>query len=65
MFVSDTLMPAPAGENNSDNYTCENAGTLYMDICVCICVCGHVVLTLWGHKSVYRVTLWGQNAIVG
>lgn len=27
--------------------------------CVCACVCGRIFLTLWGHTSVYTVTLRG------
>lgn len=35
--------------------------------CVCVCVCVLVFLSLWGHQSVYTVTLrgpvplWGRN----
>lgn len=34
-------------------------------LCVCVCVCGRVLLTLWGHISVYTVTLWGHTLLLG
>lgn len=32
---------------------------------VCVCVCRHVLHMLWGHKSVYTVTLWGVSFLLG
>ncbi len=45
----------------SDQFQIEVRGIF---VCVCVCVC-RVLLMLWGHKSVYTVSLWGLASLMG
>ena len=36
-----------------------------MCVCVCVCVCVLVFITVWGHRSVYTVTMWGPLTVWG
>ncbi len=44
-------------------YSLSNTHWLILQLIVCVCV--WVLLMLWGHKSVYTVTLWGLAFLLG